>query len=518
MLGTLLLCGFGETSLVCAQTTNYGTLKVNSGTIVSTLFDFENKEEGEMTNDGEFYVFANYANKGKVGFTEGQTTGLTRFQGSALQIIQGAREINLQHVLFQNAAQNEPFHLSGLMNISGEADFSDGIVQANEFDGEIDFKENGLTKNVSDASFVDGLVSKSGDKAFTYPIGDKGYYRLDAISATGNNGDFRTQYFFEDPNSQYPRANKEAQINAINDAEYWTMEKREGAKDVKLSLSFRDVTTPAFILGEVETGMHIVRWDETAQQWEDLGGEMDAANQLITTPEELSAYGVFTMATVQSSLTDLTITKTSFEKMVWAGDDLEYEIRVQNNSDITATNVVIVDNLPDGTRYKSMTVESAFGLLEYTLETMGQSLIWTVPEFISRDEMIIKLTVSTQEVGAIKNLVQVSSKEEDAEPSDNIDEDENEVREFFIPNIITPNADGENDVFEIKGLSKFSQHKVTIINRWGDHVFESDDYKNNWDADGLIDGTYFYVLEVTLDDGSRKTFKGWIQVMRNPIK
>ena len=74
-----------------------------------------------------------------------------------------------------------------------------------------------------------------------------------------------------------------------------------------------------------------------------------------------------------------------------------------------------------------------------------------------------------------------------------------------IPNIFTPNGDGYNDYFEIgygeegkpiNDLNEyFLSHKLVIFNRWGRIVYESDNYRNDWDGGKLPDGTYFYVLE-----------------------
>lgn len=74
-----------------------------------------------------------------------------------------------------------------------------------------------------------------------------------------------------------------------------------------------------------------------------------------------------------------------------------------------------------------------------------------------------------------------------------------------IPNIFTPNGDGYNDYFEIgygeqgrpiNDLNEyFLSHKLVVFNRWGKIVYESDDYKNDWDGGKLPDGTYFYVLD-----------------------
>ena len=74
-----------------------------------------------------------------------------------------------------------------------------------------------------------------------------------------------------------------------------------------------------------------------------------------------------------------------------------------------------------------------------------------------------------------------------------------------IPNIFTPNGDGINDYFEIgygedghpiNDLNEyFLSHRLVVFNRWGRIVYESKDYRNDWDGGKLPDGTYFYVLE-----------------------
>jgi gliding motility-associated-like protein len=66
---------------------------------------------------------------------------------------------------------------------------------------------------------------------------------------------------------------------------------------------------------------------------------------------------------------------------------------------------------------------------------------------------------------------------------------------FVFPNIITPNGDGINDFFEIENLPENTE--VIILNRWGNVVFSSMNYQNNWDGKDtsgkeLVDGVYTY--------------------------
>jgi gliding motility-associated-like protein len=76
-----------------------------------------------------------------------------------------------------------------------------------------------------------------------------------------------------------------------------------------------------------------------------------------------------------------------------------------------------------------------------------------------------------------------------------------------IPNGITPNDDGINDVFEIINSSCCESIAIKVFNRWGNMVYQSDDYQNDWKAvnqDGtkLVQGTYFIIL--TLPTGNER--------------
>ncbi len=66
--------------------------------------------------------------------------------------------------------------------------------------------------------------------------------------------------------------------------------------------------------------------------------------------------------------------------------------------------------------------------------------------------------------------------------------------ELIVPNVFSPNGDGANDTFIIAGIENHPNTKVQIYNRWGQLLYESDDYKNNWNGGGVPEGTYFYIV------------------------
>ncbi|OON66721.1 hypothetical protein B0919_21290 [Hymenobacter sp. CRA2] len=78
----------------------------------------------------------------------------------------------------------------------------------------------------------------------------------------------------------------------------------------------------------------------------------------------------------------------------------------------------------------------------------------------------------------------------------------------YLPNIITPNGDSLNDVFE----QRLSCLPVTlkVFSRWGNQVYESKDYRNNWGGATLPAGVYYY--QVTDTEGRKA--KGWLEIQR----
>jgi len=89
---------------------------------------------------------------------------------------------------------------------------------------------------------------------------------------------------------------------------------------------------------------------------------------------------------------------------------------------------------------------------------------------------------------------------------------------LIIPNVFTPNGDGDNDVFRIP-ISGYKDYQLLIFNRWGEVLFESKTKNAPWDGrtpTGAMaaEGTYFYVLKVTTAAGIPQEYKGYIMLLR----
>ena len=91
-------------------------------------------------------------------------------------------------------------------------------------------------------------------------------------------------------------------------------------------------------------------------------------------------------------------------------------------------------------------------------------------------------------------------------------------------NAISPspsgNNDGLNDYFHIEGIEAFSDNQLTIVNRWGEIVYQVEGYNNTsiiWDGSGLNgnllpQATYYYILTINRRE-KPNIFKGSVDVL-----
>ncbi len=374
------------TEISYAQTTNIGEILVSKGAVLSIVDSFNNEATGSFINNGDVYVYSHWNNDGTVNHYD--NNGLTRYIGDTTQTITGSSVSFFYDTLFDNNSGQPPFELSGEISVANSSDFKNGIVDNKNFGGSFTFEHNGDQFSTSDNSYVNGRVKKIGKNAFTFPIGDGGFYRKAEISSPDYVSDaFSGNYFLEDPTLFYPLDSSQQIFKIINNQEYWTLTRDLGSSKVFITLSWdENTTTPAAIVVSPETAIHIARWDETKKAWVDEGGVVDASNKTITTTVTLDKYGVFTLARVA---------------------------------------------------------------------------------------------------------------EEALLPS-----------EIIIYNGLTPNDDGVNDYFKIKGIENLPNNEVIIYNRWGVEVFTTSNYDTNGNifkgvSDGRLSfqknkllpaGTYFYVL------------------------
>ncbi|MGV6861167.1 MAG: PKD domain-containing protein [Putridiphycobacter sp.] len=86
----------------------------------------------------------------------------------------------------------------------------------------------------------------------------------------------------------------------------------------------------------------------------------------------------------------------------------------------------------------------------------------------------------------------------------------------LIPNAISPNGDGKNDVWKLEFIELLNpQAEIIIVNRWGQTIFESVGYSDPWDGtyngEEIPEGTYYYIIKVS----DSEIYEGTILVLKS---
>jgi gliding motility-associated-like protein len=84
-----------------------------------------------------------------------------------------------------------------------------------------------------------------------------------------------------------------------------------------------------------------------------------------------------------------------------------------------------------------------------------------------------------------------------------------------ISNTFTPNGDGINDYWEIKGLVAYENSTVDVYNRYGQLLFHSVGYPKPWDGTfqgkQAPSGTYYYVVNTKMNN---QVLSGYVVILR----
>ncbi|UUC44647.1 Ig-like domain-containing protein [Flavobacterium cerinum] len=212
---------------------------------------------------------------------------------------------------------------------------------------------------------------------------------------------------------------------------------------------------------------------------------------------------------------DITITKTVDNPTPFIDDNVVFTITVTNTGQAQFQNIIVNEAIPSGYGFVSMVVSNG----TYNNNTG----IWTIPTLNANGVATLQLTVKVLFSGDYLNTATIAS----SEPTD-VDVDNNtasasvEPKCLVVYNEFTPNEDGANDVFTIKCAEHFPNNTLEVYNRYGNLVYKTRYYQNDWkgisNVNGTFDGTvlptgtYYYVFDTGDNSSTVKT--GWVYIMR----
>ncbi|PTB95886.1 hypothetical protein C9994_09750, partial [Marivirga lumbricoides] len=215
---------------------------------------------------------------------------------------------------------------------------------------------------------------------------------------------------------------------------------------------------------------------------------------------------------------DIGVRKSVSNGPYLVGNIITYKIIVENFGPGTASNIVVTDELSLDLRYVASTASRG--------EFNNISGEWRIEnlEIGKADSLLIEVEILSE--GVIDNEAEGYAEEVDPDLSNNLSEliSINANEAFEISAGFSPDGDGINDTWTIKGIANYPNNNVQIYNRWGNLVFEVKSYNNQdkaWKGEvksklvvsgnEVPDGTYFYLID--LGDGS-KPMNGYITLMR----
>jgi uncharacterized repeat protein (TIGR01451 family)/gliding motility-associated-like protein len=208
---------------------------------------------------------------------------------------------------------------------------------------------------------------------------------------------------------------------------------------------------------------------------------------------------------------DLVLTKEVSASIVAKGRTFTYRLSVENISDTKATAVILTDTLPVGVKYNAATASKG----NVSFDIAENAVVLEIDEILPAEKVTLDIEVIADAIADITNVANVDSNEKDTNIIDNTDSVSHRQLDFSIPNAFSPNGDGINEEWVIKNLLDiYPTNKLVIVNRWGVEVYKTNNYMNDWNGQGVGEGTYFYQLSLTSLDGKEEVFTGYLTVIK----
>lgn len=428
----------------------------NANTLDVSASDFDVQLQGNLTWTGT----------GTMGFRNSALT----LDGSSVQTLNfNTATANIYDLIVNNTSTGIIY--SDDITIQNSLTLTDGIMtpQASEI---ITFNDGATVSSASNESFVDGIVEKIGNEAFTFPVGDGSAYREVSISAPANATDvFQAQYFATSPEPSFPRAQKDAALTLVSALEYWTLDISNGTPTVDVTLSWDSNSG----VGD-PTDLRIAHWDTGGTNWDNYGNDAttgDATAGTITV-NSVSTFSPFTFGT--TSIDNTLPVEWLYFKAHNQGNDvmLEWATSVEINNDYFS-----IQKSANGNNWISIGQIEGAGNSNSTIEYEFRDLIST--------ERAYYRIMQTDFDGSFKI---------------------SEIRHISLQNVevsIYPNP--VSDYLRIRSVSSFE--KIQVVDSRGVEVIDSIQNVSNYDLDltGLTSGIYYLILKSGNQQIKRKIIK-----------
>ncbi len=319
------MCNFYNIKyILCAFIVVFATFQVSAQNAL------ENSGNLQMHAGAEMAFFGDLTNNGAFNNNLGEAL----FSGSSLQTISGANNLKFENITINNSSDVK---LDQEMQISGILSFSSGKIKSDRSDIATEYVHflDGATYSGSNANkFIDGVVRKTGDDAFTFPLGDgTNWARLgisapsvltDTYTATYN----RTAY----SNTTTMAITPTPVLNNVSSLEYWICDRTNGSSNVTVQLSWEDANQS--VINDYSTDLVVARWNGSA--WENAGqSTITPLSPGNITSELVSSFSPFTFGSLSVPLNILPVELINFNAKVMNTNQvrLDWETVSEINND-----------------------------------------------------------------------------------------------------------------------------------------------------------------------------------------
>jgi autotransporter-associated beta strand protein len=282
---SLTKAGVGTLAFV-NQAVTLNALTISAGTLTSTSGNLD--LSGNFTNNAAFT----------------HNSGSVRFVGSSASTLSSSAITT-----FHNLTINNPGSVTmtgGTFQVANNMTFTNGVVNQN---ATLVILNGATATGASNQSHVNGPVRKTGNQAFTFPVGKNGFYRPISITAPSVNTDQFSAEYFNTPQSfgftYLPP------LNHVSGCEYWNLDRTAGSSNVSVTLTWNQAACPIYAITLI-ANMKVGYWNSS--NWIDRGGTSITGNGTagsVTSLAPVTQFGPFTLAT-NTALNVLPIQLTSF--------------------------------------------------------------------------------------------------------------------------------------------------------------------------------------------------------------
>jgi hypothetical protein len=274
-------------AVIASGTPNNPTLSADA-----SVYDITISSGATLTVTGSpiIYVYRNWTNNG----TFVPATGTVDFVSCSSPAVISSTGAETFYNLMINTSYGVTMS-TGTQQVSKLMTLVSGIVTQN---ATLTFLNGSAVSGASDASHVNGIVTKVGTGAFIFPVGDNTYYRPISMSAPSSATDaFTAQYINTNPAPAYPQTSRDITLNQISTHEYWMLNRTNGASNVSVTLSWNANSGSITSMG----ALHVTGWSTAQTKYKDLGNGATTGNTgggTVTSGGAVTTFGAFTLASL----------------------------------------------------------------------------------------------------------------------------------------------------------------------------------------------------------------------------